>query len=270
MFDIQQLLKEELKDSYSIEDGIPCFSPKSTAESAQDKYESIADNIDFYTCLAYTDVHTQNETKSVYSRINDVLLKEFKTNSNPLFVLDVGCGVGRTLYDASTLFDNDYFFGFDYSLNMLRRAKQILLDGEQLQIDLSSSGLAPFEVIGKHLPNVHLMQGDALKLPFKSHSFDVVINTFLIDRVGDVRLVLEQIIAVLKPGGLFVLTSPLNFQKTENWKYGNSEILIELLKEFGIEELVSEDNITHTEILDARGNSKVWNALMVYGKKAFP
>jgi len=267
MFSLNAKLKDELQDSYSIEEGIPCFSPKSETEKAQDKYESVTDNIDFYTWLAFSGVHAQNEAKSVYSRIKDILLRELKINPTPLTILDVGCGVGRTLYDASTFYDNSQFIGFDYSANMLLRAKQILLDDRVLQIDLSSSGLAPFELTGRNQTNVHLVQGDAMDLPFKPDSVDAVINTFLIDRVKDVRLALEQMVAVLKPGGLFVLTSPLNFQTTDNWKYGNPETLLQLLKELGIETLISEDNILHTEVLDDRGNSKVWNTLMIWGRK---
>ncbi|MFT6442856.1 MAG: ubiquinone/menaquinone biosynthesis C-methylase UbiE [Salibacteraceae bacterium] len=265
-----QTLKDELLNSYTTEEGILCFKPKSTAEKAQDKYENISNNIDFYTWLAYGIDQSQNDAKSVYSRINNVLLRELNTNKIHLTVLDVGCGVGRTLYDVSPLYNKVQFIGFDYSVNMLRRAKQILFDNKLLQIDLSTSGLVSFELIGKNQTNVHLVQGDAMDLPFKLDSVDVMVNTFLIDRVKNVRLALEQMIAVLKPGGLFILTSPLNFQTTNNWKYGNQEILIELLKELGIEELVTEDNILHTEVLDARGNSKVWNTLMVYGKKIFP
>ena len=74
-------------------------------------------------------------------------------------------------------------------------------------------------------------------------------------------------ISCLKPGGLFILTSPLNFQAAKNWKYGKSIILIQQLKELGIEQIQFEDNITHTEVLDARGNQKHWNTLMVWGRK---
>lgn len=81
------------------------------------------------------------------------------------------------------------------------------------------------------------------------------------------QLALEQMVAVLEPGGLFILWSPLNFQTTSNWKFGKPERLIQLLQELGIEQIISEDNIQHIEVLDARWNSKMWNALVIWGRK---
>ena len=72
----------------------------------------------------------------------------------------------------------------------------------------------------------------------------------------DVLLALEQMISCLKPGGLFILTSPLNFQAAKNWKYGKSIILIQQLKELGIEQIQFEDNITHTESIGCSWKSK--------------
>lgn len=266
MLAIPQIIKSEVRKMYILSDGIPCFAPRTAKEIAEDKYESVIDNIDFYTWLAYGELSFKVKTDSIYSRINAVLHQQMELNQDAV-ILDLGCGVGRTLYELSETFPNAQFIGVDYSLNMLRRAKQILLENNELQIDLSSSGLPPFKLIGKQLANVHLMQADACALPFKSNSMDVLINTFLIDRVKDVRLALEQMIYCLKPGGFFLLTSPLNFQTTENWKYGQPIILIQLLKELGIEHISFEDNITHTEVLDSRGNQKIWNTLMVWGRK---
>jgi len=266
MFDINDFLKPIASDSVKEVDEILCFAPKSDEEIAADKYESVADNIDFYTYLAYGELAIQNNTQSIYSRINAVLQHQLEINDASL-VLDLGCGVGRTLYDASMYNENAQFIGVDYSLNMLRRAKEILSTKKEIQIDISSSGFQPFRLESIERKNVHLMQANACALPFEPSSFDAVINTFLIDRVEDVLLALEQMISCLKPGGLFILTSPLNFQAAKNWKYGKSIILIQQLKELGIEQIQFEDNITHTEVLDARGNQKHWNTLMVWGRK---
>ncbi|MGB0391577.1 MAG: class I SAM-dependent methyltransferase, partial [Salibacteraceae bacterium] len=241
-------------------------APKNQAETDQDKYESIADNIDFYTWLAYGSLNSKNNSKNIYPRINQLLHEQLEQNQEWV-VLDVGCGVGRTLYDNSRHFTNSQFIGFDYSLNMLKRARQILLEGDKLQVDLSSSGLPAFNLNGIKQNNVHLIQGSVDELPFKTNLVDVVINTFLIDRVEDVRLALAEMVKVLKPGGLFILSSPLNFQTTKGWEFGNPQAILSLLTELGIEQLVFEDNILHEEVLDSRGNTKLWNALVIYGRK---
>lgn len=266
MFDLQSILNEHALKSNFNEDGIWCFAPKTQVQIAHDKYENITDNIDFYTWLAYSDNSASKETVSIYSRLNQILQQELDAN-NPGIILDVGCGVGRTLYDLSDFFTTSQLIGCDYSMNMLRRARQILRNNESLKIDLTSSGLPAFLLKGKKTDHVHLVQANVLDLPFQSNSVNAIVNTFLIDRVDDVALALQQMINVLKPEGLFVLSSPLNFQKAQNWKYGHPLALIQLLKELGMDILEYEDNITHSEVLDARGNTKVWNTLMIWGRK---
>ena len=265
MFRLDHILKENLIASYVVEEGIPCFSPKSEIETAYDKYESIENNIDFYTWLAYG----HRPERNVYARVNDLLHEYLKSDGSSI-ILDVGCGVGRTIYDIAEKYRETHFIGFDYSLNMLQRSKQILIEGGKLLVDLSSSGFQDFDLKCKKLNNVHLVQGSVNELPFKPNSFDVLVNTFLIDRVENVRSAIEQMALVLKPGGLFVLASPLNFQTRENWKYGQTETLVELIKSQGIEIVKSEGGIPHKEVLDARGNFKMWQTLIIWGRKSNP
>lgn len=266
MFNINQIIKEVALETQSVKDGIACFIVKTQAEIERDKYENVAENIDFYTWLAYSNLDTQIDSKPIYSRISTIVTQHLKSASDAI-VLDVGCGVGRTLYDLSNKFESNQFVGIDYSLNMLKRVKQILLSNKELQLDLSTSGLPPFKLEVKSQSNLHLLQASVMELPIKPNSADVVINTFLIDRVPDVRLAIEQMITVLKPRGLFVLSSPLNFQTTKDWEFGNPDTLIMLLTELGIENIQSEDNIEHKEVLDVRGNTKTWNTLIIWGRK---
>lgn len=182
MFHIDQILKDELVDSFSMNEVTKCFSFRNSDEIFSDKYESFVANIDFYTWLAYGNVSGQNEAKNVYFRINDLLQKQVKENQSQL-ILDVGFGVARILFDSTVYFKETQLIGFDYSVNMLKRAKQILVDGEQLNIDFSSSGLKAFKINGKKQNNVHLLHRSFSELPFQLNSMVVVVNTFLIDRV---------------------------------------------------------------------------------------
>lgn len=266
MFLPQQILKATQLIPEAVEFDIPCYAPRSAEEKAQDKYENVNDNIDFYTWLAYGSHSFDGLDDSIYSKIAKEVQRYLQLNDSAI-VLDVGCGVGRTIYDCSEIFKDANFIGFDYSINMLKRAQQILTEQEQLEINLSSSGFPNFSIAGRDLSNVYLVQGSVLDLPFKPNSVDAVVNTFLIDRVQNVKTALEKMIAVLKPGGLFILASPLNFQSSNNWKFGQPIVLVELLKDLGIEQISYEDNISHKEVLDARGNHKLWNTLMLRGKK---
>jgi demethylmenaquinone methyltransferase/2-methoxy-6-polyprenyl-1,4-benzoquinol methylase len=64
---------------------------------------------------------------------------------------------------------------------------------------------------------VFIAQGNATRLPFRDGVFDAVVNTYLVDRIntshGPTRAITEMA-RVLKPGGVFILSDPLNFEST--------------------------------------------------------
>lgn len=57
--------------------------------------------------------------------------------------------------------------------------------------------------------------GTALKLPFKSNSFDTIISTQVLEHVEDPRLMINEINRVLKKGGNLILTAPMNYKLHE-------------------------------------------------------
>ncbi|MDP2729868.1 MAG: methyltransferase domain-containing protein [Dehalococcoidales bacterium] len=57
-------------------------------------------------------------------------------------------------------------------------------------------------------PALNLLAGDALKLPFKEDSFDVVVATAVIEHVSDAGNMLGECWRILKEGGLCILTTP--------------------------------------------------------------
>jgi len=264
MFKLIDIIKKENILHLLDDNGIPSFSPRNIDERTADKYESLKQNIDLYTGLAYGATSTKKENE-LYQKISDLIIEESSKGEN--LILDVGCGVGRGIYDLAETMKKSQFVGFDYSHNMLERAKSILLDGGKLEIDLSSSGFATFKLNCKKHKNIQLAQGNVSELPFKPAVFDVVMNTFLIDRVPNVPEALKQLMEVLKPGGLFVLASPLNFQTQEDWQFKDPETLAKVLNQQGLIDIEIKDNIVHKEVIDARGNYKGWNTVMIWGRK---
>lgn len=93
--------------------------------------------------------------------------------TDPLRVLDVGCGTGqsRRIY-ADRL---GYYAGLDLSLSALRVARR-----------RSGGGW---------------LQSDALRLPFRAASFDLVTFSSVLHHVPDRRAALAEAARVLRPGG---------------------------------------------------------------------
>lgn len=262
------LLKVELPKEF-IDEIIPVFAPRTEEERSKDKYESATENVDFYTGgIAYAnELLNIGGAEGLYSTINYLILK-YLDKDKEYKILDLACGVGRTMYDLAELFKNSLFVGLDYSYLMVKRSKQILLNNEKFEIDLESKGLGKLTLQGKNYKNVILTQGDVYNLPFKTNIFDCVCNTFLIDRVADAEKAIKNSIEVLKKGGLFILTDPLNFNSKANWNNSlNAQKVVDIIKSCGIDVINWHDGLLFKEKMDLRENYYNFSTLVVYGFK---
>lgn len=99
--------------------------------------------------------------------------------SDPLRVLDVGCGTGQSRRIYSRRGDRGdrggYYAGLDLSLTALRLARRRSAGG--------------------------WLQADALRLPVRAASFDVVAFSSVLHHVPDRRAALAEAARVLRPGG---------------------------------------------------------------------
>lgn len=91
-------------------------------------------------------------------------------------VLEVGCGTGLILSRIRSLTENAV--GVDISPNMLSRAKA---RGHQV------------------------IRADTTALPFRNESFDVVLCYKVLPHIVDVESALEEMVRVLKPGGILAV-----------------------------------------------------------------
>lgn len=92
-------------------------------------------------------------------------------------VLEVGCGTGALIESVSNHCPA-LFFGIDIQFDLLSYASLIY-------------------------PQIPLTCSDALRLPFRSGTFDAVISHFFLLWVKDIDQVMQEINRIIRPGGLF-------------------------------------------------------------------
>ncbi len=127
--------------------------------------------------------------------------------------VELGCGVG---VDLRTLADFAHeVVGVDLSIAGLRAAQRQLA-GEPVPLLARVEGRSFRSDDPIHLPEVegvYLAVGNALDPPFFPEVADVVCAVNLLDTVADPLTLIGQIDAILKPGGLVILTSPLSWNE---------------------------------------------------------
>jgi len=121
----------------------------------------------------------QNTT---YRPVHDAVLARL-TGTQPEVVLDLGCGTGQLTQRLTEQFPDAEVVGIDYSAGMLVEAS---------------------DRVGNR---ANLVRADAQHLPFRSASADVVVCTESFHWYGDQRRALEELAAVLRPGGQLVIAS---------------------------------------------------------------
>lgn len=104
-------------------------------------------------------------------------------------ILDVACGTGELLEKIISLNPNGENTGIDLSPDMLDKARK--------KLSKHSRG------------NFNLQEGNALEMPFDDHSFDLLINNYMVDLLPENTFdqVASEFYRVLKPGGKVVMST---------------------------------------------------------------
>jgi ubiquinone/menaquinone biosynthesis C-methylase UbiE len=105
---------------------------------------------------------------------------ELMTSYQGSSILEIGCGAGNVIEKAP----DGPLFGIDLSSYLLRKAKNRLNR------------------------RTHLVQGDALMLPYKDLSFMRVICSEVLEHVLDPLSALHEISRILKPRGMAIVSVP--------------------------------------------------------------
>ena len=117
-------------------------------------------------------------------------------------VLDVGCGPGRHSWYVCKL-DHCSVYAMDYDLESLQRAKYML-------------NLMDNENVAKGEWTV--LQGNAMRLPFRDDTFDKIICSEVLEHVPDDEQGVRELFRVLKDGGELAVSVPAYLPETIYWK----------------------------------------------------
>jgi len=102
------------------------------------------------------------------------LKRHYLKSADGLVVLNLGAGTGNLIQKSQEVFG--YTVGLDVSANMLKKAKR-------------SGG--------------RFLQADALNIPLKDHTCDVVFCVAVLHHICDLKSFFRSVYRVLKPGGVF-------------------------------------------------------------------
>lgn len=136
------------------------------------------------------------------------------TPLDPTRVLDLGCGAGRTAFDAAAACPGALVLGVEGNLALLRLARRAAVRGEaaypRRRIGLVYD-TRRFPVALPGHARVDFWACDATALPFRPGAADLVLALNLIDCVPDPVAFLHAACALLRPGGALLLATPFDW-----------------------------------------------------------
>jgi ubiquinone/menaquinone biosynthesis C-methylase UbiE len=247
-----------------LDEAIPLFAPRPEHVRDADRYDRDDGPVDLYTGIAYGHlIFGEGAAEGLYRTMSSFVLA-----SGAGDVLDVGCGVGRLLYDCATAMASSRFCGLDLAYRNCRRAHRILRSGEPVTLDAWAHRGRPAAVLAetKRLENVWIAQGSALALPFAPATFDAVCATLLLCQLDDPLTALAEMTRVLRPGGQLFLATPFGFRLAEHWTKHTD--LAAAVKGLGYVVEQWFDGLLYREVLDARGNAHEWRVTCIAARAA--
>ena len=222
--------------------------------------------IDKYVALwAYGYQNGIGVSEGLYRTINDLGFSYFNQQEK-YKILDIGCGVGRTASDYARFFKNSKVTGIDSASLMIDMARKINTTNQTLSIDMRRVGLGTLNIKCSEIKNVSFKKTDLLSFGKKiqNGTFDIVTAVNVIDRAENVRVVFETVFEILKTGGVFIASTPLNFSETQLWSDIDSmESLMQLAKKVGFVVDVQFDQLMYKELLDARGATEEYPTIIM-------
>ncbi|MTB50601.1 class I SAM-dependent methyltransferase [Lewinella sp. W8] len=237
---------------------IPLYYNKTAAEYRADVYERYDELVSRQMALHLTD-----ELRGDYpfQPVLDYVLRQLPDQDRAALT-DVGCSLGRIAAEIAQRKPGWDVYGLDFSYQMLRHAHDYWKKGVTLTPHLARYGWENPSLSGPQVTNLHFALASGQDLPFADETLDVVINTFLLDRLPNPARGLAEWRRVLRPGGKLIMVTPLNFLSPDGWRNWNPPVkLLEHLLQQGwtLEDWV--DPLEVREPMDERGNAVVWQTV---------
>jgi len=160
-----------------------------------------------------------NYPKALANVVNNAV-KKFTGSAkvDAIKCLDLGCSVGRTTFELSTLFK--HIDGVDFSARYIQHAVQ-LQNNERVRYTLKNEGdIVQFKETSLDDVNVNTIntidfsQGDAANLKVKYNEYDVIIAQHVLEQSYDPALFLSSIHQRLNAKGLLIVTSDYSFNES--------------------------------------------------------
>lgn len=203
-------------------------------------------------------------SEGLYRTINELGFSYFEDKTINQ-ILDIGCGIGRTAADYAKYFKNAEIIGIDSAKTMIDMANRLHTSDEITNLNMSRLGFGVLSFQGIKLSNVSFINTELKDFSLENERrFDVVTAVNWLDRTTDIKQDLHRIFQLVKPGGILVMATPLNFADANLWaKYGSFKLLSELMKEIGFQIDVVFDNFPYQETLDARGATEEYKTIIM-------
>lgn len=210
-------------------------------------------------------------TEGFYRTINEFGFSS-KEENIAYNILDVGCGVGRVSCDFAAYFKNSRVIGIDESPEMINVADKIVKTKNRIYFDgLKNYGFKRIIINGFGLDNVNFVNKNLNYYYLKNKNgkkFDIITCINFIDRVDNLDECFKMLAKLLNHSGILILASPLNFLNHTYWnKFNSVDKIKKYLIKFGLEVEISFDGLIYKEILDARGASEEYRAVILRAKK---
>jgi len=243
---------------------IPFFYDKSEAEFKQDSYERFDPMVFRQTAL-----HLADEFWEKYPLQPLFDFAKTQLPENPRDIVELGCSTGRWIATMAGDYPEAHCWGIDYSYQMLKRAKEYWCDEKTIYLDASRMGFPrSLEIKGHKISNLQFGLAKAGDLPFDSDSQDLLLHSFLLDRVDEPADALREMYRILRPGGRMIFITPLNFVNGHHWaRYYPAIKIYKLMQEIGFDILDWQEGMELIEPLDMRGNGVRWNCIGVAAVK---
>jgi len=248
-----------VKEPIKYRNKVPFFYDKTPSEMRCDPYERYDPMV-----VRQTLIHLSSNLLGgyPYQRILDYFRKHLpKRNLDT--VLEIGCGVGKMIGEIAIACPEVNCYGIDFSYQMARRSREVWIDGMSLSMDYGRFGFGSDHLIDTHtLDNLDFGLAKCEALPFEDATQDIVLSSFLLDRLDDPVKGLREMMRVVRPHGKIIIVSPLNYQSIHHWTDLYPAVkLKDKLVALGLKILDWQDQMQVSEPMDANGNTINWKCV---------